>query len=162
MKPNKTVKALAGIMVALLSGKRGHAARLVHTATDKNGAITITAAQDNKGPTLKAGTPCIIEKDGTLTGPKQGRVELGAYVNGSLKGAKVRLMTPAQFAAESKPGTVKWNADKDGVPGRFIGDIAKKGMVAVSVTLGTGTYYWQMESDSNSNNKHERGLVTKK
>ncbi len=155
---------LTGKAVALLSGTRGFAARLVETG--KLGNVTvIRALQRNDGLSLKDGVWCPIEA-GILTGIRQGRIELGGYVNGKSTGAKVELLSENQFTSKAKVGLVKWNSKADAKPiaGMYLGNMQQKGMLAVRTVFqkGHAPFFWQVEQDSNANNKHERGKVSQK
>ena len=149
------------IMIALLSGARGFCARTVEVVTAKDGTRALRAVQNNLGLPERESLFAPLSKDSVITSEanRMARVQLGGYVNGRNTGAKVELMSPAQFATRSKPCLVHWNVDDKGIPGRYIGDPSVKGMVAVSVQYGSQTYFWQMEQDSNANNKHERGCI---
>jgi hypothetical protein len=151
----KAVKPVISQAIALLSGERGLCARLVQVVTTPD-SVHITALQDNKGLRFANGVACEI-KGGKLVGEKEGRIALGGYVNGRNTGAKVELLTPAEFAKRAKPALVHWSADDNGAHGVYIGNPNVKGMCAVMVPYKGGPYYWQMELDSNPGNKHERG-----
>ena len=146
------------ILVALLSGARGFAARLVERLTYSDGSVAIRAIHNNSGLTEKESTLApIVGGKLTSKADRKARVQLGGYVNGRNTGAKVELITQAEFAKRSKPCIIHWNVDDAGVHGRYIGNPAEAGMCAVSCKFGSMEYFWQMEQDSNSNNKHERG-----
>lgn len=156
-KTVKVIKATVSTAIALLTGKRGITSRLVET--HKAGeSLKVRALQNNLGLSLKGAPLASVEK-GILKGKRDALLPLGGYVNGKMSGARVEFVTPAQFAARSKPCIVHWSADDNGIQGRYIGNPNQKGMVAVSVQYGKTAYYWQMEQDSNANNKHERGSV---
>ena len=153
----KAIKA-----IALLSGKRGHCARSVEQVTLKGGQTAIRALHDNSMLSCKESVFCPIE-DGLITAssPKIGRIQLGAYVNGKNTGAKVEIVSQAEFEKRSLPCNVHWKATDDKpIVGRYIGNPNVKGMVAIGVKYAGGYYFWQMEQDSNVNNRHERGIVT--
>lgn len=148
------------VVVALLSGARGFAARQVERLTYSDGAVTIRALQNNLGLALKDGAPAEVVGDKlTAKAPRDARVQLGGYVNGRNTGARVEFLTQAQFDARSKPAIVHWSADDNGVHGRYVGNPSQKGMCAVAVKYGNQNYVWHMEQDSNANNKHERGAI---
>lgn len=152
----KAIKA-----VALLSGKRGICARSIEQIITKGGQTAIRALHDNAMLTCKESVFCPVE-NGLITSssPKIGRIQLGAYVNGKNTGAKVEIVSQAEFEKRSRPCNVHWKATDDKpVIGRYIGNPQVKGMVAIGVKYAGGLYLWQMEMDANANNRHERGII---
>jgi hypothetical protein len=143
--------------VAVLSGERGFAARMVERAVYGT-RIFIRALQNNLGLPLKDGLFCEVTDSG-LQGERAALVECGGYVNGKTKGAKVRFMSAADFQSKAAKAVIHWNADDNGIHGFYVGNPAQKGMCAVCVNYNGQPFFWQMETDSNSNNKHERGKI---
>ena len=155
------LKWLPGI--AILTGARGIAARQIESAVErKTGRVFVHAVYDENG--LKLGAKAIACEivNGILTGDKPGRIQLGGYVNGRNTGAKIIITTLAAFIAKSQPCLVRWSNADDGekIHGRYVGNPAMKGLLAVMVKYGNGfSFVWQVEQDSNANNRHERGEV---
>lgn len=151
---NIIAKARISQAVMVLTGVRGKNVRLVEVHETKDGRQFVKALQSNTGLLLKEGHFAEVVK-GVLEGKRDALIELGGYVNGKLKGAKAELLTKGEWHSRSVPALVKWAADKDPVHGRYVGDPAQRGLVAVEA----GGHYWQIEQDANSHNKHERGEV---
>ena len=149
----KPTKAKVELVIALFFGLRGVNVRLVERHTSAEG-VFIRATQDNDGKQIKDGSFAKIEQ-GFATGKRVALTELGCYVNGKLKGARVEFLTATQFAHRAGKALIKWAGQKDSLPGRYIGNPAKQGMLAVEVN----GHYWQLELDSNKQNKHERGTI---
>ncbi len=146
--------------IAILTGERGILARQIETATDKaTKRVFVRATKDENGLRLRDASVCEVV-NGVLMGDKAGRVQMGGYVNGRNTGAKITLAQLADFVKKSAPCIVHWNADDNGIHGRYVGNPHEKGICAVAVEYGKGnTFVWQMERDANSNNKHERGSL---
>lgn len=160
-KTAKQVKAQIAQCVAVVMGvgdkARGLAARLVQTTKTADG-LKIRALQNNIGLPLKDGHDADL-KDGIMTGKREAMVEMGAYVSGHSRKAKVVLLSQEQFLKIAHPCIVHWKADDNGIQGHYIGNPNVKGMVAVAVAYSGKLFFWQMEMDSNPNNKHERGTI---
>lgn len=153
-----TVKAALKVLktyttLLLLSGIRGYAVRKVEVRVIEDQPKQVRALQDGKGNALGNAEYAEIDKTGHLTGKRAALVPLGGYVNGKMRGAKVEELTEAQFHSRSHRAKVKWNADKEAITGRYIGNPTMQGMVAVEAA----GHFWQLELDANVNNKHERG-----
>ena len=146
-------------VLLIMSGKRGKVSRLGNEVT-VDGITGYQALQDNAGLPIVGGI-CIPE-NGIITSKtdRKTRIELGGYVNGKNTGAKIEVHSVSAFDKLAKKGFVKWNVDSESVPCQFIGDISKKGCVAVKTSFNGKPFFWQVEIDSNPHNAHERGTAS--
>jgi len=147
-------KARVHQALLLLTGVRGKNVRLVEVHETKDGKVFLKAMQKGDGSVLKDAHFAELAK-GIVVGKRDALIELGAYVNGKLTNCAGELLSKTEWHARSKPANVRWNADKDPIHGRYVGDPAVRGMLAVEAQ----GLFWQVEADSNSHNKHERGGV---
>lgn len=163
VKTVKAKKAAATVTktetaVAILTGARGILFRSAQVQTMSDGTVRLTALQNCLGLANKDASYAVV-KDGKLVNGdnRAGLVAMGGYVNGKTTGASVRLVSEKQALALCKDCMVHWDADDNGVRGKYVGNVSEKGICGVVVQYAGKNFFWQMELDSNANNKHERG-----
>lgn len=162
--PAKTEKPILSQALALLSGARGFACRFVDVRTFKtSGKVEVSARQNENGLSIAENDRAWgTVANGILEGEKKARIQLGGYVNGRNTGAKIELLKTEDFAKKAKAGKVKWSNEDKPITCHYIGDVSKKGMLAIVCQFNGKSFAWQCEQDSNSHNAHERGQVLAK